>query len=554
MANPLEFLITAKDLASEQFEKVSTAIEKSKSRTAAFKGVATIASAAIVAGVVDFAKNSVEAYSEAEDKQTALENAYKKFPQLAHGNIDALREFNEALQAKTGADHNDLASMESTLAMYGANQKQIEKLAPLVVDFAAKTHVSMDQAAKSVGMGLAGQTRALRQVGIAYKATGDKTKDLAAITRGLSKTVGGYAEGQAKTASGQTHLLGVEFKDVQETVGSLLMPALVALGQVAIKVFTWLNANRPVVVAIAVVIGVLTLALIAANIAMWAMAAAETGVLWPIMLIVAAIAAVIVVIVLLVTHWKQVVSFLRTVWNAVVNWVRSVLEGFGKWWNSFWNGILTWFRNLWNAEVLGWRIIITAVTNWIRGVFNGFRNWWNTLWVAIGSFVVNLWNNGIVAPIRNAINWIVTTIHNAMTGIRFIWSNVWNGLVGIVRGVMNGVIGAVQGGINGAIGIINGLIGAFNSVAGLVHIHIGTIPSVSLPHFAGGTGDAPGGFSVVGENGPEIMQVPRHAMITPNGKSAQVRLHPEDIAAIGRMVYSMIQQGAYVAIGDALGG
>jgi hypothetical protein len=36
----------------------------------------------------------------------------------------------------------------------------------------------------------------------------------------------------------------------------------------------------------------------------------------------------------------------------------------------------------------------------------------------------------------------------------------------------------------------------------------------SLFHFAGGTNDAPGGLSLVGEQGPELMNVPRHAQIS----------------------------------------
>jgi len=42
---------------------------------------------------------------------------------------------------------------------------------------------------------------------------------------------------------------------------------------------------------------------------------------------------------------------------------------------------------------------------------------------------------------------------------------------------------------------------------------------LSFPMFADGTNSAPGGWSVVGENGPELMNVPRGAQILPNGVS-----------------------------------
>lgn len=42
---------------------------------------------------------------------------------------------------------------------------------------------------------------------------------------------------------------------------------------------------------------------------------------------------------------------------------------------------------------------------------------------------------------------------------------------------------------------------------------------LSFPMFAGGTNSAPGGWSIVGEDGPELMNVPKGAQILPNGVS-----------------------------------
>ncbi|MGY3581565.1 hypothetical protein ACVIGB_000363 [Bradyrhizobium sp. USDA 4341] len=42
---------------------------------------------------------------------------------------------------------------------------------------------------------------------------------------------------------------------------------------------------------------------------------------------------------------------------------------------------------------------------------------------------------------------------------------------------------------------------------------------LSFPMFANGTGSAPGGWSIIGERGPELMNVPKGASILPNGVS-----------------------------------
>ena len=40
-----------------------------------------------------------------------------------------------------------------------------------------------------------------------------------------------------------------------------------------------------------------------------------------------------------------------------------------------------------------------------------------------------------------------------------------------------------------------------------------------LPHFAGGTADAPAGPTVVGEDGPEVVEMPQHAQVASNGQA-----------------------------------
>ncbi len=64
---------------------------------------------------------------------------------------------------------------------------------------------------------------------------------------------------------------------------------------------------------------------------------------------------------------------------------------------------------------------------------------------------------------------------------------------------MSGLTGSLFGGQGSGFG---GLLGGLFS---------------GLPHFAGGTSDAPGGPTVVGENGPELVQMPQHASVMSNG-------------------------------------
>ena len=93
----------------------------------------------------------------------------------------------------------------------------------------------MPTASKILGKAFLGNTKALKDLGIAYKPTGDKAKDMAAIMGLVNDKVGGFAEKQGKTAAGTADILANQFGEVQEQIGSYLVPALTTLGQWLIR-------------------------------------------------------------------------------------------------------------------------------------------------------------------------------------------------------------------------------------------------------------------------------------------------------------------------------
>lgn len=74
--------------------------------------------------------------------------------------------------------------------------------------------------------------------------------------------------------------------------------------------------------------------------------------------------------------------------------------------------------------------------------------------------------------------------------------------------------GSTGGGLLGLLG----LGGGSSSATMVSDLGAGT-GGLSFPMFADGTDSAPGGWSIIGEKGPELMYVPKGAAITPNGQS-----------------------------------
>jgi len=189
-------------------------------------GKMSINTAALGATLVAFGATSIKAFSESEQAQVKLNDAFNRFPNLADTNVAALNALNSELQKKTRFDDESFAAGEATLAQYGLTGQQLKDLTPLVADFAAKTGKSLPEAAGAVGKALLGQGRALKSVGIDFKDAGSTGANFTQVMGGLRTQVGGFAEKEGQTAAGKAAILKNQFNDLQETVGGLLVPVL----------------------------------------------------------------------------------------------------------------------------------------------------------------------------------------------------------------------------------------------------------------------------------------------------------------------------------------
>ena len=230
MAAELKFLINAVDNASATLGKIGRETEKLGGATAKLNAASRLLGAG---AIIAFGAASVKAYAEAEASQIKLQEAYRKFPAVADVSIQSMRDLNSAIQAKTGSDDDELAAAEAKLAMYNLTGSQIQKLIPIVNDYAIANGIGVTEAAGKVGKAMLGNAKALKDVGIDFKATGDKAKDFDAIYTALEGKVGGAGEAFGESTAGQLKILQASFSDLQEEVGAQLVPALKTLVDVA---------------------------------------------------------------------------------------------------------------------------------------------------------------------------------------------------------------------------------------------------------------------------------------------------------------------------------
>lgn len=142
------------------------------------------------------------------------------------------------------------------------------------------------------------------------------------------------------------------------------------------------------------------------------------------------------------------------------------------------------------ASPIGWVIIgiglLIAAIVWL--ILN-----WQT--------VTKVWNDGW--------KWITDTSSKALAIVKNEMENTFNSVKNFANGLWTSVQNAFKSGVNNTIAPLNRLIDAYNKVN-----DVASLPDIPrIPAFASGTKFFAGGQALVGENGPEIVSLPRGSQV-----------------------------------------
>jgi len=222
-----------------------------------------------------------------------------------------------------------------------------DRATQLTLDMASAGFGSVTDNAKQLGKALndpiAGLT-ALRRSGIQFtEAQQDQIRTLVEsgqtleaqnlILKEIENQVGGTAEATANS----TDKMKVAFSQASESIGMALLPAVEALLPLVIGLADWASQNTEILIALAAVIGGLSAAIVVANFAMKAWAAAQaiaTAAQWafnvalsanPIGLIVIAVAALVAGLVILYNK----VDWVRDMFKQFLKPLEKVMDGIG---------------------------------------------------------------------------------------------------------------------------------------------------------------------------------------------------------------------------------
>ena len=98
------------------------------------------------------------------------------------------------------------------------------------------------------------------------------------------------------------------------------------------------------------------------------------------------------------------------------------------------------------------------------------------------------------------------------------WRQAWNGLTEIVSGLFKGLVAIIKGLLNLLISPLNMIIDGYNAIA----VKNGKPEVKRLPMLASGTNYFSGGLALVGERGPEIVQLPAATKVYNNNRTVRM--------------------------------
>ena len=439
--------------------------------------------------------------------------------------------------------------------------KQAQTLIELAGDLTAMYGGTTADAVRALTGALKGNNTMLDNYGMAANDAMVKTKamemglisqgkelDLAskqAATLALIMEQSGAAQGQAAKeadgASGSMRTLTTELKNVASSFGDILLPVITPIIQKISEFFTRLkemdDTTKGIVVTVAALVaglgpaliivgniitavGAITSALGAAKTAMAAAdvatkAATATQWLWNAALTANPIGLIIVAIGLLIAAIAAIVIGIKNLWETDEN---------------FRNGVIS-----------AW----TALVDWFKGV----GEWFKTLFTQ---------------TIPGMFEFLVDKIKSFLGNIKQFWEDTWNNIVNFFKGIFNTILKIAYAPLNGIISLINGVIDGLNAmIDGLNSIKIeipdwvpllggkefginipiiGKWAPLEVPQYADGTMYHPGGLAVVGERGPELVNLPRGSQVYPTGTAAgttqhiQVTVQSRDLQDVSRVV------------------
>ena len=497
---------------------------------------------AAAAGAAVFGAKSMEAYNASVEASTKLRTNLLNVKGATEEHVQALQKQAAQLQ-KIGVIEDDaIIAGQSQLATFNLQGSTIEKLTPKIADMVAQlkghnaTAEDMVTINNLVGKVMTGNVGALSRYGVTLSDTqkellknGDETQRANTLNEVLAQNYGKVNEALRKTPQGQMTAFKNTFGDFMELAGeftsNLVGPLVTGFNNwfesmggpegVMKSIKDTFEAISPWLPVIAgAIIGGLVPAFVALGVSIWTALA-------PLLPFIAAGAALGLGVKLLIDHFggldnvmkklQPVIQVMGQLWN---DYIKPALM---EVWKVFQERLLPALKQLWDQispilipvlKTLG--IILGAV------IFAQIMIFINALRLAIG------WLSNIINWVANAIGWLKDFIGTV--------GRIAGQIGSALAGVYNAIVTPFQKAFDFITGIPGRIVGAIGNIGQLLRDKLGDwdIPGPLgkvrdvIPGFAEGVRNFEGGWAMVGEQGPELVNLPKGSDVFSNSDTVNM--------------------------------
>jgi len=426
VAGPANILIKIGADAGQAVRELSTVnkslgdtMSASEKMGAGVKKAALPAAAALGAiGVA--AIGATKAAMEDATAQAHLAGVLERTTGATSKQVKATEDWISGVSKSTGVADDQLRPALEKIVTATGDVSKSQKIMQQALDISAASGKDLDTVSAAIAKGYTGQTAALSKLIPGLSEAAKSSKDYGVIMAELQDKTGGAMAAQAETAAGQMQILTNQTNELQESLGTALIPVVEAVIPLLSKVADFASKNQTAIKVLVAAVAALSATILAANVAMKAYhaislivkaaTAAWTAVQWllnaalnanPIGLITIAIAALVAGI---IVAYKKSDTF-RAIVTAAFDAVKIAIGAVGSAFRALLaaaTGAFKWIVDHWQLALFAFGPIGAAVYLILQN-FDKLKAGATAALDAI---------SGAIRRIGDAIDWVIGKIHD----------------------------------------------------------------------------------------------------------------------------------------------
>ncbi|CAB4173936.1 Phage tail tape measure protein [uncultured Caudovirales phage] len=204
-----------------------------------------VAAAIGTAALIRFGKESVNAAMSDAAAQVELQRQLKASTGATEAQVKSVEDYIKKTQNATGVLDDQLRPAFATLTRFTLDQTKSQQLLNIALDISTATGKPLEAVSLALGKAYGGSTTALQKLGIQTKDAAGKALSFDQIQQKLIETFGGATQEAAQTTAGKMKIAQASFADLQEEIGAALVPALTALMDVLQPIINAFNSLDP---------------------------------------------------------------------------------------------------------------------------------------------------------------------------------------------------------------------------------------------------------------------------------------------------------------------